>query len=160
MPKTEKPSADKRAPESAPPAPPPSPVSPPKPAAAVDAPKPDDATKTGKLASVGSVDFYTFTGTGGKGWDIVVNAERKQPSSTLDSRLTIWDVTAKKPIITNDNAAGTTDSQIGSPDAFHSGSARMTAISSHDPARTRRQIITPPRASTKPMRRKSSSPRR
>lgn len=74
------------------------------------------STKTGKLASVGSVDFYTFTGTGGKGWDIVINAERKAPSSTLDSRLSLFDLTAKKPIITNDNAASTTDSQIGSPD--------------------------------------------
>ncbi len=74
-------------------------------------------TKTGKLASVGSVDLYTFTGTGGKGWDIVINAERKAPSSTLDSRLSLFDLTAKKAIITNDNAAGTTDSQIGSPDA-------------------------------------------
>lgn len=75
------------------------------------------STKTGKLASVGSVDLYTFTGTGGKGWDIVINAERKQPASTLDSRLSLFDLTAKKAIITNDNAAGTTDSQIGSPDA-------------------------------------------
>ena len=75
------------------------------------------STKTGKLASVGSVDLYTFTGTAGKGWDIVINAERKAPSSTLDSRLSLFDITAKKAIITNDNAAGTTDSQIGSPDA-------------------------------------------
>jgi len=75
------------------------------------------STKTGKLASVGSVDLYTFTGTGGKGWDIVINAERKAPASTLDSRLSLFDLTAKKAIITNDNAAGTTDSQIGSPDA-------------------------------------------
>jgi hypothetical protein len=74
------------------------------------------STKTGKLASVGSVDLYTFTGTGGKGWDIVINAERKVPSSTLDSRLSLFDLTAKKAIITNDNAAGTTDSQIGSAD--------------------------------------------
>ena len=74
------------------------------------------STKTGKLASVGSVDLYTFTGTGGKGWDIVINAERKAPASTLDSRLSLFDLTAKKAIITNDNAAGTTDSQIGSPD--------------------------------------------
>ena len=74
------------------------------------------STKTGKLASVGSVDLYTFTGTGGKGWDIVINAERKASPSTLDSRLSLFDVTAKKAVITNDNAAGTTDSQIGSPD--------------------------------------------
>ena len=75
-------------------------------------------TKTGKLAGLGSLDLYTFTGTGGKGWDIVINAERKQPASTLDSRLSLFDLTAKKAIITNDNASvTTTDSQIGSPDA-------------------------------------------
>jgi hypothetical protein len=74
------------------------------------------STKTGKLASVGSVDLYTFTGTGGKGWDIVINAARKVPASTLDSRLSLFDLTAKKAIITNDNATGTTDSQVGSPD--------------------------------------------
>ncbi len=76
------------------------------------------STKTGKLASVGSVDLYTFTGTGGKGWDIVINAAKKASPSTLDSRLSLFDLTAKKAIITNDNATGsTTDSQIGSPDA-------------------------------------------
>jgi hypothetical protein len=73
-------------------------------------------TKTGKLASVGAEDFYTFTGTGGKGFDIVINADRKLPRSTLDSRISLFDLTAKKAIITNDNAAGTTDSQVGSAD--------------------------------------------
>ncbi len=70
-------------------------------------------TKTGKLASVGAEDFYTFTGTGGKGFDIVINADRRLPRSTLDSRISLFDLTAKKALITNDNAAGTTDSQIG-----------------------------------------------
>ena len=75
------------------------------------------ATKTGKLASLGSVALYTFTGTNGKGFDIIVRAEQKVPSSTLDSRLSLFDLTAKKAIITNDNAAGTTDSKVGSADA-------------------------------------------
>lgn len=70
-------------------------------------------TKTGKLASVGSVDLYTFTGTSGKGFDIIINAERKIPASTLDSRLSLFDITGKTAIITNDNGAGTTDSQVG-----------------------------------------------
>jgi hypothetical protein len=74
-------------------------------------------TKTGKLASLGSIDLYTFTGTSGKGFDIVINAERKAVPSTLDSRLSLFDLTAKKAIITNDNAGGTTDSQIGSANA-------------------------------------------
>lgn len=75
------------------------------------------ATKTGKLASLGAVDLYTFTGTSGKGFDIIVRAERKVSPSTLDSRLSLFDLTAKKALITNDNAAGTTDSQVGSADA-------------------------------------------
>ena len=73
-------------------------------------------TKTGKLTSVGAEDFYTFTGTGGKGFDIVVNADRKLPRSTLDSRISLFDLDTKTAIITNDNAAGTTDSQIGGAD--------------------------------------------
>ena len=72
------------------------------------------ATKTGKLASLGAVDLYTFTTTNGKGFDIVLRAERKAQPSTLDSRLSLFDITKKQAIITNDNAAGTTDSQIGS----------------------------------------------
>ena len=78
------------------------------------------ATKTGKLASLGSVDLYTFTGTSGKGFDIVIRAEQKAPPSTLDSRLSLYDLTANKAIITNDNGAGTTDSKVGSPDSFPS----------------------------------------
>lgn len=76
------------------------------------------STKTGKLASVGSVDLYTFTGTNGKGWDIIIRAARKAVPSSLDSRLSLFDLTAKKAIITNDNAsASTSDSQIGGDDA-------------------------------------------
>jgi hypothetical protein len=74
------------------------------------------STKAGKLASLGSVDLYTFTGTNNKGWDIVIRAKRKASPSTLDSRLSLFDLTNNKPIITNDNDATTTDSQIGSAD--------------------------------------------
>jgi len=75
------------------------------------------ATKTGKLASLGAIDLYTFTGTAGKGFDIVIRAARKAVPSTLDSRLSLYDLTAKKAVITNDDAAGTSDSQVGSADA-------------------------------------------
>ena len=75
------------------------------------------STKTGKLASVGSVDLYTFTGTNNKAWDIVIRAARKAQPSSLDSRLSIYDLTNKKAVGTNDNAAGTNDSQLGSDDA-------------------------------------------
>jgi hypothetical protein len=71
------------------------------------------ATKTGKLASLGSVDLYTFSGTNGKGFDVIIRAQKKAPPSTLDSRLSIFDLTAKKSIGTNDNATGTTDSKLG-----------------------------------------------
>ena len=77
-------------------------------------------TKTGKLASLGSVDLYTFKGTGGKGFDIIIRADRKLPKSTLDSRLSLFDITAKKAIITNDNAPTTTDSQVGGDDPLPS----------------------------------------
>lgn len=70
-------------------------------------------TKTGKLASLGSVDLYTFTGTNGKGWDIVIRAQRKASPSTLNSRLSVFDLTSKQAVATNDNVAGTTDSQLG-----------------------------------------------
>lgn len=74
------------------------------------------STKTGKLKSLGAVDLYTFTGTSGKGFDITIRAARLPSPSTLDSRLSLYDLTAKKALITNDDAAGTSDSQVGSPD--------------------------------------------
>ncbi len=71
-------------------------------------------TKSGKLASVGSVDLYTFTGTAGKSFDITINAARKVPASTLNSRLSLFDTVAKKAVITNDNvSASITDSHVG-----------------------------------------------
>jgi hypothetical protein len=70
--------------------------------------------KQGKLASVGAVDLYSFSGTMGKGFDIIVRALRKSPPSTLDSRLSLYDVTGNRAIITNDNVSTTiTDSQVG-----------------------------------------------
>ncbi|MBS2014758.1 MAG: hypothetical protein JST00_17855 [Deltaproteobacteria bacterium] len=74
------------------------------------------STKSGKLKSLGAVDLYTFTGTNGKGFDIVIRAARLPSPSTLDSRLSLFDITGKKALITNDDAAGTSDSQVGSPD--------------------------------------------
>jgi hypothetical protein len=72
------------------------------------------ATKTGTLASLGTIDLFTFTGTNGKGFDVVVKAARKVPASTLDSRLSLYDVTTGKSLGTNDDAPSTTDSQLGS----------------------------------------------
>jgi hypothetical protein len=70
-------------------------------------------TKSGKLASLSSVDLYEFTGNQGTGFDIVLRAKRKAGSSTLDSRMSLFDATGKVGLLTNDDAAGTTDSEIG-----------------------------------------------
>lgn len=75
------------------------------------------ATKSGRLASLSTIDLFTFVGTGGKGFDIKVKAARKLAPSTLDSRLSLYDVTTKTTFITNDDVAGTSDSEIGSASA-------------------------------------------
>ena len=71
------------------------------------------STKTGRLSSLGGIDIYSFTGTGGKGFDVVLRAKRKGSPSTLDSRLSLFEVAGKRTLITNDNATGTSDSQFG-----------------------------------------------
>lgn len=71
------------------------------------------STKTGKLASLSSVDLYSFTLTASTGVDVIIRAERKTAPSTLDSRLSLFSVTTKKSVGTNDDASGTTDSQLG-----------------------------------------------
>ena len=71
------------------------------------------ATKTGKLASLGALDFYSFNGTMGQGFDIVLKAARKQPASTLDSRISLFNMTSKTTLITNDDVANSTDSEVG-----------------------------------------------
>ena len=72
------------------------------------------STKSGKLASLSSVDLYTFTLTTETELDVIIRADRKAAPSTLDSRLSLFDANAKKSIGTNDDATGsTTDSQLG-----------------------------------------------
>jgi hypothetical protein len=68
-------------------------------------------TKQGKLASVGSVDLYTFTGTNGKGFDVFVRAPSANAASTIDSRLSIFDIPAKNVIGTNDDDTSTGDTR-------------------------------------------------
>jgi hypothetical protein len=70
-------------------------------------------TKTATLASLSSLDLYTFDGKAGAGFDIAIKAKRKTPPSTLDSRMSLFDLTTKLTLITNDDAPGTSDSQIG-----------------------------------------------
>lgn len=71
------------------------------------------STKSGKLAGVGALDFYSFTATKGTTFGIVIKAARKAQPSTLDSRLSLYNLTTKTHVITNDNAGTSTDSQIG-----------------------------------------------
>lgn len=71
------------------------------------------STKSGRLAGPGALDFYSFTATKGTIFGIVVKAARKAQPSTLDSRLSLYNLTTKTPIITNDNAGTSTDSQVG-----------------------------------------------
>jgi hypothetical protein len=70
--------------------------------------------KTGKLASIGAVDLYTFTGTNGQGFDVFVRGAT--PASTIDSRLSIFDIPAKVTIGINDDdttTADTRDTRLG-----------------------------------------------
>jgi hypothetical protein len=66
-------------------------------------------TKTGKLASIGSVDLYKFTGTNGQGFDVSVRAA--SASSTIDSRISIFDIPAKSVVGTNDDDGSTSDTR-------------------------------------------------
>jgi hypothetical protein len=75
--------------------------------------------KQGRLTSLGGTDLYAFTTTTGKGFDIIVRASRKAPASTLDARLSLYDVAGNKAIITNDNTSTTIpDPQVGSASEF------------------------------------------
>jgi hypothetical protein len=71
------------------------------------------ATKQGELASLASVDLYAFSLATTTDLDVMVHAEQKTPPSTLDPRVSIFSVTLKKSLGTNDNQAGTTDPKLG-----------------------------------------------
>lgn len=71
------------------------------------------STKSGKLAGPGALDFYSFHASKDTAFGIVIKAERKAKPSTLDSRLSLFDVTHQTAIITNDNAGTSKDSQVG-----------------------------------------------
>jgi hypothetical protein len=71
------------------------------------------STIKGKLASLSSIDLYSLTLAASTALDVIIRAERKTAPSTLDSRLSIFSVTTKKSLGTNDNVTGSTDSQLG-----------------------------------------------
>jgi hypothetical protein len=70
-------------------------------------------TKTGTLASLSSIALFKLTLAQSTGLDVIVRAARKSSPSTLDSRLSMWSAATKKSIGTNDDAAGTSDSELG-----------------------------------------------
>lgn len=76
------------------------------------------SSKSGRLASLGAVDVYAFTTTNGKGFDVTLRAKRKTAPSTLDSRMSLFEVSGKRTLITNDNEATSTDSQFGGDTAL------------------------------------------
>lgn len=70
------------------------------------------STKSGRLASRGALDFYSFTGVKGTTFGIRVMAQRKTPPSSLNSRLSLFHVTGNEGIRTNDNVGDVKDSQL------------------------------------------------
>jgi len=71
------------------------------------------STTSGRLSSLGAVAVYAFSTTNGKGYDVILRAKRKASPSTLDSRMSLFEVAGKRTLITNDNAGTSTDSQFG-----------------------------------------------
>lgn len=71
------------------------------------------STKQGELASLSSVDLYSFSLASATELDVMVHAEQKAPPSTLDPRVSIFSLTLNKSLGTNDNRAGTTDPKLG-----------------------------------------------
>lgn len=72
-------------------------------------------TVTGALSRVSSVALYSFKATKDQNVEIVLRAARKQPASTLDSRMSLFNATSKTAVLTNDNAGASKDSEIRGP---------------------------------------------
>ncbi len=68
---------------------------------------------SGKLGRVSEIALFKFTGTKGTGFDVIVRAARLGAGSKLDSRLSLFDLTGNANVLTNDDAASTTDSEVG-----------------------------------------------
>jgi len=73
------------------------------------------ATVVGTLPCSSCLAAFVFDGTAGTGFDITVRAQRLAPASDLDTRLSLYDVTAADWLITNDDdaTANTLDSRVG-----------------------------------------------
>jgi hypothetical protein len=71
------------------------------------------STAQGKLRIKTAIALYAFTLTQQTGLDIELKGARKIPASNIDSRMSLFDATKKKYLITNDDIPGTTDSKVG-----------------------------------------------
>ncbi len=69
-------------------------------------------TVTGKLSRVAEIATFKLSGIQGQKFEIIVNAARLAVPSKLDSRLSLFNLTTNTNVITNDDAAKTTDSEI------------------------------------------------
>lgn len=73
-------------------------------------------TVTGALPTASSVALFTFSAKKDTAVEIVVKAARKTQPSALDSRMSLFNLTSKTAVLTNDNAGGaTSDSEIRGP---------------------------------------------
>jgi hypothetical protein len=69
---------------------------------------------TGKLASLYSIDLYTFVLASDTALDVMIHAAQKTPASTLDSRLSLFETSANTWVGTNDDVGpSNTDSKLG-----------------------------------------------
>lgn len=68
---------------------------------------------SGKLARVADVAIYSFSAPTMFAFDILVKAKRKAVPSVLDSRLSIYNRTTNTAVLTNDDSAGSIDSELG-----------------------------------------------
>jgi hypothetical protein len=72
------------------------------------------STAQGTLRTKTAISTYAFTLTQETGLDIELKATRKAPPSSVDSRMSLFDTTKKKWLITNDDISGSiTDSKVG-----------------------------------------------
>ena len=72
------------------------------------------STAQGTLRTKTAIATYAFTLTQQTGLDIELKGTRKAPASNIDSRMSLFDATKKKYLITNDDISGSiTDSKVG-----------------------------------------------
>jgi hypothetical protein len=92
------------------------------------------ATKAASLRHKYAMDLYGFHATTSFGFDIDLKAERKTPPSDVQSRMSLFDATLKKWVITNDGVSGTNDAHVGGDaGALTAGSDYVVVIENTNP---------------------------